>query len=126
MGTPSRVSVTTELPDAYDDQLVCSCGTACRERGVRDLVDPMGITPAGVGAHVGQVAVAIVVAPSVIRQYRQCNMAPGFAPGATLVAQGGPAIGPLLDPGVPLAPCVIRGRKGSPRASSDDDAQREH
>ena len=63
------------------------------------LIGPMGITGVGVGFLVGQAAVAIVVAPSVIRQYRRPNMAPGFAPGATLVAQGGPEIGPLLDGG---------------------------
>jgi hypothetical protein len=112
------------------------------------LVGSMGITGVGVGFLVGQAAVAIMVAPSVIRQYRRANMAPGFAPVATLVAQGGPEIGPLLDGSTPLAPSVLlsddardgarawyvpqwvpewrwRGRTGS-QPYSVDDAPREH
>lgn len=119
------------------------------------LLGPMGITGVGVGFLVGQAAVAIVVAPSVIRQYRRPTMAPGFAPGATLVAQGGPEIRPLLDASAPLASTLLngaverrcddagddsrawyvpgwvpewrwRGRTGSSRAHSADDAPREH
>ena len=121
------------------------------------LMGSMGITGVGVGFLVGQAAVAIVVAPSVIRQYRRPDMAPGYAPGALLVAQGGPALGPILDGGELLTPSVLngsegtlrvlddasdgarawyvpqwvpewrwRGRTGSSRAHSVDDAPREH
>jgi O-antigen/teichoic acid export membrane protein len=124
------------------------------------LIGSMGITGVGVGFLVGQATVAIVVAPSVIRQYRRPSMAPGFESGATLVARGGPQIGPLLDSGELIAPSSFttpeaaaptrdvprrdvdgerawyvppwapewrwRGRTGSARAHSVDDAPREH
>ena len=52
------------------------------------LLTPLGITGAGVAFLAGQAAVAVVVAPSVIRQYRSDFMSPSFAPEATLVAKG--------------------------------------
>jgi len=50
------------------------------------LLGPLGITGAGVAFLVGQAALAVVVAPSVIRQYRSRRMSPSFAPEATLIA----------------------------------------
>jgi hypothetical protein len=78
------------------------------------LVGSLGITGVGVGFLVGQATVAIVVAPSVIRQYRRPDMEPGFAPGASLVAQGGPEIGQrpggsgTLVPSGTVAPADLR------------------
>ena len=83
------------------------------------LVGSMGITGVGVGFLVGQAAVAIVVAPSVIRQYRRPSMAPGFAPGAILVAQGALVISPILGGGELIAPSVRDGAD-EPEESRDD------
>lgn len=83
------------------------------------LIGSMGITGVGVAFLVGQAAAAIVVAPSVIGQYRRPDMAPGYAPGAVLVAQGGPALGPILDGGELLTPSVPDGNGGTPRVLDD-------
>jgi O-antigen/teichoic acid export membrane protein len=95
------------------------CITAIVLTGSLLLVGSMGITGVGVGFLVGQATVAIVVAPSVIRQYRRPNMAPGYAPGATLVAQAGPEIGPLLDGSAPLAPSLLQAVAEPPRLTDD-------
>ncbi len=49
------------------------------------LIGSLGITGAGIAFFVGQSLMACIVLPSVIRQYRRAGMAPGFAPGGTLV-----------------------------------------
>ena len=51
------------------------------------LLGPLGITGAGVAFLGGQALVAIAVLPSVVRQYRHADMAPGFADDAALVAR---------------------------------------
>jgi hypothetical protein len=48
----------------------------------------LGITGAGVAFLSGQAAMAVVVLPSVVKQYLRPNMEPSFAPGARLVALG--------------------------------------
>jgi O-antigen/teichoic acid export membrane protein len=52
------------------------------------LIGPMGITGAGVAFLAGEGITALIVLPSVVRQYRHQDMAPGFAPDAALVALG--------------------------------------
>lgn len=52
------------------------------------LIGPMGITGAGVAFLGGQAIVALIVLPSVVRQYRRADMAPSFAPEAVLIARG--------------------------------------
>jgi O-antigen/teichoic acid export membrane protein len=52
------------------------------------LLPRLGITAVGVSFLAGQGAVAMIVLPSVVRQYRRPNMSPGFAPSAPLVAKG--------------------------------------
>lgn len=53
------------------------------------LLGPLGITGAGVAFLAGQAILALVVLPSVVRQYRRADMAPGYADDAALVARGG-------------------------------------
>jgi hypothetical protein len=78
------------------------------------LVGTIGITGVGLGFLAVHAAVAIVVTPSVIHQYRHPDMEPGFAPGASLVAQGGPEIGQrpggsgTLVPSGTVAPADLR------------------
>jgi Na+-driven multidrug efflux pump len=57
------------------------------------LIGPMGITGAGVAFLIGQAVMALVVLPSVVRQYRNADMAPSFAPDASLVARASEAKG---------------------------------
>ena len=51
-----------------------------------ELLSTHGITAVGIGFLVGQAAVAVVVLPSVVRQYRRADMAPDFSEDAELVA----------------------------------------
>jgi O-antigen/teichoic acid export membrane protein len=52
------------------------------------LIGPTGITGAGLAFLGGQVIMALILLPSVVRQYRRVDMAPSFAPGAVLLARG--------------------------------------
>jgi hypothetical protein len=84
------------------------------------LVGTMGITGVGLGFLAVQAAVAIVVTPSVIHQYRHPDMEPGFAPGATVVAQGGPEIGQRPDGSGTLVPSLPSGTVAPADLRSDD------
>jgi len=53
------------------------------------FVGHFGIKGVGLAFLIGQGAVAIVVLPSVVRQYRHPSMAPSYASGASLVAGSG-------------------------------------
>jgi hypothetical protein len=88
-------------------------------------VGTMGITGAGLGFLVGQAAVAIIVAPSVLHQYRHPDMEPGFAPGATLVAQDGPEIGQPPDGSETRVPSLPSGAV-RPADPLSDDARAGH
>jgi O-antigen/teichoic acid export membrane protein len=91
------------------------------------LLGHLGITGAGVAFTSGQVLVACIVFPSVLRQYRRPAMAPGFAPDGPLVvhgsmvdAEGGvlpedPA--PLTATGFPPAQSVVVAHKGGPASA---------
>jgi O-antigen/teichoic acid export membrane protein len=60
------------------------------------LLAPLGIAGVGVAFLAGQAALAAVVAPSVIRQYRSRHMSPSFAPEAALIERGrGPGDRPV-------------------------------
>jgi O-antigen/teichoic acid export membrane protein len=52
------------------------------------LMSRFGITAVGIGFLTGQASAAVIVLPSVVRQYRRPNMSPGFAPDRPLVAKG--------------------------------------
>jgi len=47
----------------------------------------LGITGAGVAYLAGQGLMAVILLPSVVRQYRRPDMAPDYAPGAAMVAR---------------------------------------
>ena len=51
------------------------------------LLKPAGILGAGLALLGGQAVMAMILLPSVVRQYRRPDMAPSFAPGAYLVAR---------------------------------------
>jgi O-antigen/teichoic acid export membrane protein len=51
------------------------------------LLSPLGINGPGVAYVSGQGIVAIILLPSVVRQYRRPDMSPGFDPGAPLVTR---------------------------------------
>ncbi len=52
------------------------------------LMSRFGITAVGIGFLTGQACAAVIVLPSVVRQYRRPSMSPGFAPDRPLVAKG--------------------------------------
>jgi hypothetical protein len=51
------------------------------------LLSPLGINGPGVAYLSGQGIVAVILLPSVVRQYRRPDMSPGFDPGAPLVTR---------------------------------------
>ncbi len=51
------------------------------------LLSPLGINGPGVAYLSGQGILALILLPSVVRQYRRKDMSPGFAPGAPLVTR---------------------------------------
>jgi len=67
------------------------------------LIGTHGISGVGIGFLVGQAAVAVVVLPSVVRQYRRSDMAPDYQIGATLVATAAPAGEPTAPVDDPVA-----------------------
>jgi O-antigen/teichoic acid export membrane protein len=88
------------------------------------LMSRLGITAVGVGFLSGQVLVAIVVLPSVVRQYRRPTMSPGFSPDGPLVAKG-VADGPELTDTTELEGTQSTGTRSSEqrrRGTSDHAA----
>ncbi len=76
------------------------------------LLGHLGITGAGVGFLVSQAAVACVVLPSVVRQYRRPGMTPGFLDSGSMVAGASDQ---------PTAPSSIDGAaSGDPRRVAED------
>ena len=58
------------------------------------LVVPLGLTGAGVAYLGSQAAMAVIVFPSVRRQFLRPDMRPGFAPDARLVARNADGFAP--------------------------------
>jgi O-antigen/teichoic acid export membrane protein len=76
----------------------------------------LGITGVGVAFLIGQGLVALVLLPSVVRQYRHPEMTPGFAGGATLVVRS--TAGPPSPRGASAAARSSRRSGSSPRAAA--------
>ncbi len=64
------------------------CGNALILVGSALLVPHLGITGVGIAFLCGQAAVTAAILPSVLRQYRRRDMAPGFASDQPLVVRG--------------------------------------
>jgi O-antigen/teichoic acid export membrane protein len=64
----------------------------------------LGITGAGVAYLGGQGLMALILLPSVVRQYRHPEMAPDYAPGASLVARSSGSSTPTTSGPPPSAP----------------------
>lgn len=82
------------------------------------LIGPEGIAGAGLAFLIGQASLSCAVGPSVVRQYRHAEMAPAFAPGATLVAQASSG-GAGRAPDDPLADDAMPRGVGASSASGD-------
>jgi O-antigen/teichoic acid export membrane protein len=86
------------------------------------LIRPMGIAGAGVAFLAGQGVVALVVLPSVVRQYRRADMSPGFATGSALVVRSRgrePDAPPAEEPEAgPSGPPTTGERRPEPEAAA--------
>ncbi len=71
------------------------------------LLKPLGIDGAGVAYLSGQALMACVLFPSVWRQFRRADMAPGFAPGAMLVARNAEGATPSITEVPPVGETTI-------------------
>ena len=83
------------------------------------LLSPLGINGPGVAYVSGQGIVALILLPSVVRQYRRPDMSPGFAPGAPLVTRSS-GMYDSMDRTVATAAPEERADAVTPQTRSDD------
>jgi O-antigen/teichoic acid export membrane protein len=81
------------------------------------LLTPLGLNGPGVAYLSGQGLVALIVLPSVIRQYRRPGMSPGFSPGAPLVTGSSGAYAPT-SPATPSSESIDHSNDPSPPGPS--------